>query len=156
MGSTSPRDVAISKAKFSANGLPEIIRAKYKLRILWNLQDGPMRFGEIRKRLSLGAVNGKVIAPRVLSRELKSLAELGMVHRKAYNVIPPRVEYRLTALGRSLLPIISKILEWGARHPAYGHVARGVSLIRSELIGVSRANLSSAVEEEAFAAGRRY
>jgi len=118
MRSARPRDLAISKAEFPANGLPEILRAKYKLRILWNLQHGYVRFGEIRKGLSLGDADTNTIAPRVLSRELKSLAGSGLVQRRAYNVIPPRVEYRLTALGRSLLPVITKILDWGARHPA--------------------------------------
>ena len=113
----SPPDAGIVKAKFRPSRFPEIIRAKYKLRIVWDLQHGSRRFGEIRKRLSLEAAETKEVAPRVLSRELKSLVELGLLHRRVYEVIPPRVEYRLTALGRSLLPVISKILEWGTRHP---------------------------------------
>jgi len=64
-------------------------------------------------------MNHKEIAPRVLSRELRSLTSLGLVHRRPYNVVPPRVEYRLTALGRTLLPVIADLLEWGKRHPAH-------------------------------------
>lgn len=67
------RDLAASKPRFPANGFPEIIRAKHKLRILWDLQQGATRFGEIRRRLSLGGAERKFVAARVLSRELRSL-----------------------------------------------------------------------------------
>jgi DNA-binding HxlR family transcriptional regulator/Tfp pilus assembly protein PilF len=122
------RDLAGSKPKLPGNGFPEIIRAKHKLRILWDLQRGTSRFGEIRRRLSLGGADARLVAARVLSRELKSLVELGLIHRKAYNEIPPRVEYRLTSLGRSLLPVIAKILDWGTRHPSCTGVAKGAFL----------------------------
>lgn len=148
MRSAHRRDLAISKAKFPASGLFGILGAKYKVRILWDLQQGSRRYGEIRKRLSLGAVDTKAIAPRVLSRELKSLTELGLIHRKSYNVIPPRVEYRLTALGRSVLPVISKILEWGTRHPLRSQFATGASLIRSESSAASPPSLSPPMKKE--------
>jgi len=117
MSSAHPHDLAIPKPTFSTNGLPEILRGKHKFRILWDLQYGSRRFGEIRKGLGSGVTDAKEVAPRVLSRELKFLLELGLIHRTAYAEIPPRVEYRLTSLGRSLLPVMSKILEWGKRHP---------------------------------------
>lgn len=107
----------VRTSEFSLNELLKIISSKYKLRILWDLQHGPLRFGEVRKRLSLGTADKKGISPRVLGRELKSLAGLGLVHRRAYDSVPPKVEYRLTALGRTLVPIISAMVEWGARHP---------------------------------------
>ncbi len=125
MRSVLPRDLTTSKGKFLDNGFPEIIRAKHKLRILWDLKHGTSRFGEIRRRLSLGEADTRLVAARVLSRELKSLVELGLIRRKAYSEIPPRVEYRLTALGRSLLPVIAKILDWGTKHPSCTRVARG-------------------------------
>jgi len=121
---------------FPECGLPQIIRSKYKLRILWDLQHGSRRFGEIRKRLSLGAET-KEVAPRVLSRELKCLVELGLLHRKAYEVVPPRVEYRLTPVGRSLLPVIWKIVEWGTRHPSCRATPKSASAIRSGSIVAS-------------------
>jgi DNA-binding HxlR family transcriptional regulator len=117
MKSQRPRNRAILKADFPADSLPKILRSKYKLRILWALQYGSSRFTEIRKRLSLAG--GNEVAPRVLSHDLKSLVTLRLIHRKAYNVVPPRVEYRLTTLGRSLLLVIAKIVEWGKRHPLY-------------------------------------
>lgn len=96
--------------------LRQIVRGKYRLRILWDLQDGPQRFGRIKKRLDNGTPPALGIAPKVLSRQLKALAEFGLVRRKAYEAIPPRVEYGLTPLGRTLLPIISRLRDWGIRH----------------------------------------
>ena len=98
------------------NGFQQLVHGKYKLRILWHLQCGPRRFGEIKKGLNTGTLGTKGVAPRVLSRELKVLAGIGLVRRRAYNVVPPRVEYSLTPLGRTLLPIISRLRDWGIRH----------------------------------------
>ena len=63
-----------------------------------------------------GAPGTREIAPRVLSRELKALALSGLVDRKDFGVVPPKVEYRLTRKGRSFIPIIAAIRKWGARH----------------------------------------
>ena len=149
MSSAHPHDLGIPKPKFPINGVPEILRDKHELRILWDLRYRSRRFGEIRKGLRLGIADGKEVAPRVLSRELKSLVDLGLIHRTGYDVIPPRVEYRLTSLGRSLLPVISKILEWGKRHPSCSQIAKAARLIRSESILSSSPNLSSPTKKEA-------
>jgi DNA-binding HxlR family transcriptional regulator len=94
----------------------KMISGKYKLRILWDLQDGPRRYGELRSSLLRGAAGTPEIAPRVLSRELKALAQSGMIARKDFGVVPPKVEYRLTPIGRSFIPVIAEIRKWGARH----------------------------------------
>ena len=96
----------------------KLISGKYKLRIVWDLQDGPLRYGEIKSGLLRGLEGSPVIAPRVLSRELKALAERGLIARKDYGTVPPKVEYRLTPLGRSFLPVIGAIRKWGDRHLA--------------------------------------
>ncbi len=96
----------------------KMIGGKYKLRIVWDLQDGPKRYGEIRSGLLRGASGTGPIAPRVLSRELKALAESGLIDRKDYGVVPPKVEYRLTRKGKSFVPVIAAIRDWGARHLA--------------------------------------
>ena len=127
MKSRHPSNQSILNADFPHLGLPEILRSKYKLKILWDLRHGSSRFGELRKRLSLGAADAREVAPRVLSRELKSLVELGLIQRKVHNPIAPRVEYRLTALGRSLLDVIAKIVEWGKRHPSRSQIVRECS-----------------------------
>ena len=96
----------------------KMISGKYKLRILWDLQNGPRRYGELKSGLLRGAEGTAEIAPRVLSRELKALAGTGLIARKDYGVVPPKVEYRLTRKGKSFVPVIAAIRNWGARHLA--------------------------------------
>src|SRR5215469_8494004 len=98
------------------DGFQQIMNGKYKLRILWDLQDGPHRYGEIKKGLLRDISGSPEIAPRVLSRELKALAALGLIERTEYQVVPPKVEYTLTAVGESLLPIIAQMAEWGTQY----------------------------------------
>src|SRR5215831_4948472 len=98
------------------DGFQQIMNGKYKLRILWDLRDGPHRYGEIKKGLLRGISGSPEIAPRVLSRELKFLAALGIIKRTEYQVVPPKVEYTLTAVGESLLPIIEQMAEWGTQY----------------------------------------
>ena len=93
-----------------------LISGKHKIRILWDLRDGPLRYGEIKKGLLRGAEGTREIAPRVLSRELKALAQSGLIARKDYGVVPPKVEYRLTRVGQSFVPVIAVIHRWGMRH----------------------------------------
>jgi DNA-binding HxlR family transcriptional regulator len=94
----------------------QLISGKYKLRILWDLKDGPLRYGEIRTGLLRGAGGTQEIAPRVLSRELKALALAELIDRRDYGVVPPKVEYRLTRKGQSFIPVIAAIRAWGTRH----------------------------------------
>ena len=96
----------------------KLISGKYKLRIVWDLKDGPRRYGEIRTGLLRGLDGSAEIAPRVLSRELKALTESGLIERKDFGVVPPKVEYRLTRKGRSFVPVIAAIRQWGHRHLA--------------------------------------
>jgi DNA-binding HxlR family transcriptional regulator len=96
----------------------KMISGKYKLRIVWDLKDGPRRYGEIRTGLLRGSSGTAEIAPRVLSRELKALTESGLIDRRDYGVVPPKVEYRLTRKGRSFVPVIATIRDWGTRHLA--------------------------------------
>jgi DNA-binding HxlR family transcriptional regulator len=97
-----------------------MISGKYKLRIVWDLKDGSRRYGEIKNGLLRGLDGTGEIAPRVLSRELKALAGTGLIDRKDYGVVPPKVEYCLTRKGRSFVPVIAAIRDWGARHLTEG------------------------------------
>jgi DNA-binding HxlR family transcriptional regulator len=96
----------------------KMISGKYKLRIVWDLKDGPRRYGEIRTGLLRGSLGSAEIAPRVLSRELKALTESGLIDRKDFGVVPPKVEYRLTRKGRTFVPVVTAIKDWGTRHLA--------------------------------------
>ena len=99
-----------------AAAFQKMIGGKHKLRIMWDLQDGALRYSEIRRGLLKGSAGGGAIAPRVLSRELKALIASGLIDRKDFGVMPPKVEYSLTAKGSSFLPVIAGIRDWGARH----------------------------------------
>jgi len=115
---------AMAKAKSALTcGCPvaafqKMISGKYKLRIVWDLQGGPRRYGEIRTGLLRGSAGSPEIAPRVLSRELKALTESGLIDRRDFGVVPPKVEYRLTRKGKSFVPVIAAIRDWGTRHLA--------------------------------------
>src|SRR5690348_13889296 len=95
-----------------AVGFSMIVGGKYKLRILWALNKRPHRYSEIRASLLKGTL-GKPVTPRVLSRELKELQQRGLIHRKQFDVVPPKVEYSLTESGRGLVPVLDAIIEWG-------------------------------------------
>jgi DNA-binding HxlR family transcriptional regulator len=89
-----------------------IVGGRYKLRILWTLSYGSRRYGEIGRSLLRGTL-GKAVTPRILSRELKDLQTRGLISRKAYAVVPPKVEYSLTKRGHTLMPILTAIVRWG-------------------------------------------
>src|ERR1700716_693875 len=96
----------------------KMISGKYKLRIVWDLKDGARRYGEIRTGLLRGSIGSSEITPRVLSRELKALTESGLIDRRDFGVVPPKVEYRLTRKGKSFVPVIAAIRSWGTCHLA--------------------------------------
>src|SRR5258705_13846654 len=128
----------MAKAKSAPNcGCPvaafqKMISGKYKLRIVWDLKDGPRRYGEIRTGLLRGLDGSSEIAPRVLSRELKALADSGLIDRRDYGVVPPKVEYRLTRKGKSFVPVIAVIRDWGARHLAQAGSGEGATELAAQ------------------------
>ncbi len=87
-----------------------LIQGKYKMFILYALMDfGVVRFNELKRYI-------KTISYKTLSVTLKELEADGLVHREEYPQIPPKVEYSLTPRGRSLIPILDSMCEWGERH----------------------------------------
>jgi DNA-binding HxlR family transcriptional regulator len=95
-----------------AIGFSRIVGGKYKLRILWALNKEPHRYGQIRASLLKGSL-GQPVTPRVLSRELKQLQQRGLIQRRQFNVVPPKVEYSLTERGKTVVPILNAIVNWG-------------------------------------------
>lgn len=85
----------------------ELIGGKYKALILWHLSEGTLRFSELRKAISSATA-------KMLTQQLRELEAQKLIHREVYPVIPPRVEYSLTELGKSLLPILVAMRDWGA------------------------------------------
>ncbi len=86
-----------------------LIGDKWKVLILRDLISGTKRFGELRK--SIGNVSQKV-----LTAQLRDMEENGLVDRKVYAEVPPRVEYSLTELGKSLTPILDAMRSWGEEY----------------------------------------
>ena len=88
-----------------------LIGDKWKVLILWNLMNGTMRFGELKK--SIGTVSQKV-----LTAQLRDMEKKGLLTRKVYAEVPPRVEYTLTEAGYSLKPILDTMWAWGTDYKA--------------------------------------
>ena len=85
----------------------DLIGGKYKALILWHLSGGILRFSELRKVI-------KNATPKMLTQQLRELEACDLIHREVYPVVPPKVEYSLTDLGKSLLPILVAMRDWGA------------------------------------------
>jgi DNA-binding HxlR family transcriptional regulator len=85
------------------------IGGRWKGVVLYWLLQGKLRFGELRRRLPN-------CTERMLTVQLRELEEDGLVTRTVYAEVPPRVEYELTAFGRSLEPILTALREWGERY----------------------------------------
>ncbi len=84
-----------------------IIGGKWKTVILFHLIDGTLRYNELRKEMP-------TVTERTLSLQLKTLEEDGIVKRKVYTSKPPlKVEYSLTEFGKTLIPVIKSIADWG-------------------------------------------
>lgn len=87
----------------------DIIGGKWKGVILFRLSEGTKRFNELHRLLQR-------VTPRTLTRQLRELEQDGLVNRKVYAEVPPRVEYSLTDKGRTLEPIIEALISWGNEH----------------------------------------
>jgi DNA-binding HxlR family transcriptional regulator len=83
-----------------------VIGGKWTMLIIYQINERTIRYGEL-KRSVVG------ISEKMLISQLKFLTEKGIVNKKSYPEIPPRVEYTLTEMGKKLLPIINKIIEFG-------------------------------------------
>ncbi|MEL7567362.1 MAG: helix-turn-helix domain-containing protein [Dehalobacterium sp.] len=83
-----------------------LIGGKWKSLILWNIGENTLRFGELRKALPQ-------VTQKMLTQQLRELEENGLVHRLVYTQVPPKVEYSLTDAGKSLLPILALLCQWG-------------------------------------------
>jgi DNA-binding HxlR family transcriptional regulator len=85
-----------------------IIGGRWKSLVFWNLRNGTLRFGEIKKMLV--GINDKM-----LTQVLRELEKSGVVSRKVHEVIPPKVEYSLTDEGKKLLPVMQLMSDWGEK-----------------------------------------
>ncbi|MBU3217382.1 helix-turn-helix transcriptional regulator (plasmid) [Clostridium estertheticum] len=87
----------------------DLISGKWSMWVLWTLQNGTLRFGELRKKIPS-------ITEKMLIQQLKKFESYNIVSRKMYFQVPPKVEYSLTEYGKSLKPIILLIRQWRNEH----------------------------------------
>ena len=87
----------------------DLIGGKYKALILWQLSEGKLRFSELRRQISSAT-------PKMLTQQLRELEAEHLIHREVYPIVPPKVEYSLTETGKSLLPILTAMRDWGCAY----------------------------------------
>lgn len=93
-----------------------VVGGRWKVPILWHLLDGTRRFSELRRALGN-------VTPKMLAQQLRELERDGVVARKVYPQVPPKVEYSLTERGRSLRPVVDSMCQWGKGKPCGGRAS---------------------------------
>lgn len=93
-----------------------VISGRWKFLILFELCDAVKRFGALHRALG-------PITPKMLTQTLREMERDGLVERKVYAEVPPKVEYTLTKLGKSLKPVLDALHEWGATRLRRGEIA---------------------------------
>lgn len=83
-----------------------LIGGKYKAVILWHLSKDTQRFSELKRLVSKAT-------PKMLTQQLRELEKDGLITRTVYPIVPPKVEYNLSELGKSIMPILNIMCEWG-------------------------------------------
>jgi DNA-binding HxlR family transcriptional regulator len=99
----------MSKDNCTAGVVIKMISGRWKISILCHLNNGKKRYSEIKNLR-------KDISEKMLTQQLKELHKDKLIFRKVYAVIPPKVEYSLTPLGRKIIPLLKVINDWGVKH----------------------------------------
>jgi len=87
----------------------DVIGGKWKLRILYHLSESVLRFGELQKKMP-------GITQKMLTQQLRELEQDGMIVRKVYAEVPPKVEYSVSDYGRTIQPALETMASWGTEH----------------------------------------
>ena len=87
----------------------DVIGGKWKGVILWHVRERPLRFHELARLMPS-------VTPKMLTQQLRDLEADGLVRRTVYPVVPPKVEYALTDMGNSLLPVLEVMCAWGKEY----------------------------------------
>ena len=87
----------------------ELIGGKYKALILWHLAEDRLRYSQLRQQIGS-------ITPKKLTQQLRELEAHQLIHREIYPIVPPKVEYSLTDLGKSLIPVLVAMRDWGSEY----------------------------------------
>lgn len=97
------------KSNSPVNTTLNVIGGKWKPLILWFLYSKTMRFNELGREL-------KGITQKMLTQQLRELEQDGLIKRKVYPVVPPKVEYSITSYGKTLYPVLESMASWGKTH----------------------------------------
>jgi DNA-binding HxlR family transcriptional regulator len=116
----------------------DVIGGKWKPLILFYLESGTKRFGELRKQIP-------GLTKKMLTQHLRELERDQVVHRKVYAVVPPKVEYSLTRHGESLKPILKLMSAWGTKHRARYGIPK--TQVRTPKTSATIKRLPASVEE---------
>ena len=91
-----------------------LVSGKWKILILWYLSGGNLRFSEIKRKLPN-------VTQKMLTNQLRSLEDDGLVHREVFPVIPPKVEYSLTDMGLKMIPVLEQMYNYGIEYRNYNN-----------------------------------
>lgn len=95
----------------------KIISGKWKILILWYLSNRPLRFSELKRKLP-------DVTQKMLTNQLRSLEEDGLVLRKVYPVVPSKVEYSLSDLGKEMIPLLDSMYDYGVKYSEQKGISR--------------------------------
>jgi len=93
----------------SVNLTIRVMGGKWKALLLWNLSSGTKRFSELQKLM-------EGVTQKMLTQQLRELEEDGLISRKIYPVVPPKVEYTISEYGKTLQPVLDAMSKWGDNH----------------------------------------
>ncbi len=103
------RNMGDQAFKTSVEATLKVIGGKWKPMILCHLTEGTKRFGELNRDMP-------EITPKMLTQQLRELEQDGIVQRKVYTQVPPKVEYSLTQYGQTIREVLDVMSQWGSRH----------------------------------------
>lgn len=105
------KDLAFGPENCPIARVSKIIQGKWTMVIIFLLSEGTLRFSEIKRRLPS-------VTDANLTKDLRLLERHGVIHREVYPVVPPKVEYSLTEMGKAFLPILDSINVWAEKYAA--------------------------------------
>ena len=106
MNNSLPTLKNIDATQLALNKTLDIICGKWRLQIIYQLGDNARRYGELRRLIP-------AVSEKVLIQELKALIDLGVIEKKSYGEVPPRVEYKLSLKGQQVLPMLIALTQIG-------------------------------------------
>src|SRR5215472_3648910 len=114
----------------------ELLSDKWRIVALHVLTPGPLPTGELRRAIDQ-------VSAKMLTQTLRGLERDGLIERRIFNVVPPRVEYQLTRMGESVIPLLRDLCRWAKAHAAYRDLARQRFDSQSKSVETARQGVAS-------------